>query len=302
MGGDRATLTPGRHVVENCRIHAFGRLDRTYTPAIQLEGVGHRVAHNLMYDCPSSVLRVEGNDHVIEYNEVRDAVQESDDQGAMELFLNPTYRGVVFRYNLFVDVGKTGTEKAVHGQAAIRLDDAISGVEVYGNVFVRSANGHFGAVQLNSGRDNVIDNNLFIACRQGVSGGYHAGNVVWQWLRDGQVPPDFHLDERYLTRYPELAFLLAEPGINHLWRNVFCDCGRPIAGREESFARLASVTLAGAAAAELQAAVDARSVWPAIPALAAAGFCPLPLAHIGLYADEFCAPATTGRPDCRAAD
>jgi hypothetical protein len=36
-------------------------------------------------------------------------VQESDDQGAMELFGNPTYRGVVFRYNRFDNCGKTGT-------------------------------------------------------------------------------------------------------------------------------------------------------------------------------------------------
>jgi len=110
IGGDRRTLTPGGHFVENCRIHDFGRIDRTYTPAIQLEGVGHRVAHNLLYDCPSSVLRIEGNDHLIEYNEVHRSVRESDDQGSMELFYNPTYRGVIFRYNLFHHNGKTGKE------------------------------------------------------------------------------------------------------------------------------------------------------------------------------------------------
>ena len=88
IGGDRATLTPGGHLVENCRIHDFGRIDRTYTPAIQLEGVGHRVAHNLMYDGPSSAMRIEGNDHLIEFNEVHSMVRESDDQGAMELFRN----------------------------------------------------------------------------------------------------------------------------------------------------------------------------------------------------------------------
>ena len=47
IGGDRETLTPGRHFVENCRIHDFGRIDRTYTPAVQLEGVGNRVVHEL---------------------------------------------------------------------------------------------------------------------------------------------------------------------------------------------------------------------------------------------------------------
>ncbi len=225
IGGDRATLTPGGHIVENCRIHEFGRIDRTYTPAIQLEGVGHRVAHNLMYNGPSSAMRIEGNDHLIEFNEVHSMVQESDDQGAMELFRNPTYRGVIFRHNYLHDIGKTGTEASVHGQAAIRFDDAISGMLVYGNVFCRCANGNFGAIQMNSGRDNLIDNNAFIDCKQGISGGWRRGNSVWTALRDGQRPAGFYQNKLYLSRYPQIATMLVEPGINHLWRNVFYKCG-----------------------------------------------------------------------------
>lgn len=37
-GGDRTTLTPGAHFVENCHIHDFSRLDRTYTPAVWTPG------------------------------------------------------------------------------------------------------------------------------------------------------------------------------------------------------------------------------------------------------------------------
>lgn len=226
IGGDRATLTPGGHLVENCRIHNFGRIDRTYTPAIQLEGVGHRIAHNLMFNGPSSAMRIEGNDHLIEFNEVHSMVQESDDQGAMELFRNPTYRGVVFRHNYFHNIGKTGTEASVHGQAAIRFDDAISGMLVYGNVFYRCANGNFGAVQMNSGRDNLMDNNIFIDCKQGISGGWYPGNNVWKMLRDGRKTAGFYLDGLYLIRYPKIATMLDDPGINHVWRNVFYRCGK----------------------------------------------------------------------------
>jgi parallel beta-helix repeat protein len=225
IGGDRATLTPGSHLVENCRIYNFGRIDRTYTPAIQLEGVGHRVAHNLMYYGPSSAMRIEGNDHLIELNEVHSMVQESDDQGAMELFRNPTYRGLIFRYNYFHNIGKTGDEAAVHGQAAVRFDDAISGMLVYGNVFYRCANGNFGAIQMNGGRDNLIDNNIFIDCKQGISGGWYRGNGVWTLLREGQNPAGFYQNELYLSRYPKIATMLDDPGINYLWRNVFYRCG-----------------------------------------------------------------------------
>ncbi len=226
IGGDRETLKPGGHVVENCRIYDFGRIDRTYTPAIQLEGVGNRVAHNLMYNGPSSAMRIEGNDHLMEFNEVHSMVRESDDQGAMELFGNPTYRGVVFRHNYYHNIGKTGSEKAVHGQAAVRFDDAISGMLVYGNVFYRCANGNFGAVQMNGGRDNVIDNNLFVDCKQGISGGWYRNNGIWRALREGRKPRGCIMNELYLQRYPQIVSMLREPGINHLWRNVFYRCGR----------------------------------------------------------------------------
>ena len=225
IGGDRATLTPGRHFVENCRLHGFGRIDRTYTPAIQLEGVGHRVAHNLMYDGPSSVMRIEGNDHVIEYNEVFNAVTESDDQGGMELFANPTYRGVVFRHNRFTNCGKAGAGASVHGQAAIRLDDAISGMLVYGNVFVRSANGHVGAVQINSGRDNVIDNNLFIDCRQAVSGG--SREYVRALLRVATLDLRLSTPVESIRRLPNEVRVRTARGDVERYDHVFLACHAP---------------------------------------------------------------------------
>jgi hypothetical protein len=285
IGGDRETLTPGRHFIENCRIHGFGRIDRTYTPAIQLEGVGLRVAHNLMYDCPSSAMRIEGNDHLIEYNEVHSAVQESDDQGGMELYMNTTHRGVVFRYNKFHDLGKTGGETAVHGQAAIRLDDAISGLHLYGNLFIRCANGNFGAVQMNSGRDNVIENNMFVDCRQAISGGWNRSNNVWQWLRDGETPDNFYFNDLYLSRYPQLAGLQEEPGINHVWRNLFYQCGATASGNADFL----DLRDNGSYADQDPGFVDASQGDYRLRAdapLLATGFMALPVEHMGLYADD----------------
>lgn len=307
IGGDRETLTPGRHFVENCRIHSFGRIDRTYTPAVQLEGVGNRVAHNLMYDGPSSAMRIEGNDHVIEFNDVHSAVRESDDQGAMELFLNATHRGVVFRHNRFRHVGKTGAEAAVHGQAAIRLDDAISGIQVYGNLFVRSANGRFGAVQMNSGRDNVIDNNLFVDCRQGVSGGWNPGNTVWRMLRDGEEPAGFYRSELYLSRYPEIVHMLEAPGINHLWRNVFYRCGQATTGNPDYLDLLANGVFEEDDPGFVDAAHEDFRLRVDAPLFARVGFRPIPVEEIGLYEDEFRAtwPVHTTPvclPDWRGAD
>ncbi|MBN2450687.1 MAG: right-handed parallel beta-helix repeat-containing protein [Lentisphaeria bacterium] len=287
IGGDRASLTPGEHFVENCRIHFFGRIDRTYTPAVQLEGVGNRVAHNLMYNCPSSVMRIEGNDHIIEFNDVHSAVRESDDQGAMELFRNATYRGVVFRHNRFLNVGKTGSEAAVHGQAGIRLDDAISGILIYGNLFVRSANGRFGAIQMNSGRDNVIDNNLFVDCKQGISGGWNPGNSVWRMLREGSKPADFHTGELHLERYPELAHMLEEPGINHLWRNVFYRCGPIATGNRAYLDLMENAVFEEQNPGFVDPDRNDFRLRPDAPLQATVGFRPIPLEMIGLYEDTY---------------
>ncbi|MCK5803056.1 MAG: right-handed parallel beta-helix repeat-containing protein, partial [Lentisphaeria bacterium] len=293
-GGGRETLTPGSHLVENCHIHDFGRIDRTYTPGIQLEGVGHRVAHNLMHHCPSSVMRIEGNDHLMEFNEVHSAVQESDDQGAMELFANATYRGVVFRHNYFHHVGKTGSGAAVHGQAGIRFDDAISGMLVYGNVFQRSANGHFGAIQMNSGRDNVMDNNLFVDCKQGISGGWNAGNSVWRRLRDGVKMNNFHMNDLYLSRYPKIATMLEAPGINHVWRNVFYRCGT-LATRRNGLDLLGNGEFENTDPGFLDAEKGDFRLRENAPLFDSVGFKPIPFKEIGLYNSPYRAtwPVTT---------
>lgn len=286
-GGDRATLTPGNHVVANCEMHDFGRIDRTYTPGVQLDGVGNRVTHNSFHNCPSTAVHVAGNDHLIEYNEVRDAVLESDDQGAMELFGNPTFRGVVFRYNLFADIGSKDKRQLAHDQAGIRFDDVISGMLVYGNVFYRAATGKFGAVQINSGRDNLMDNNLFVDCAVGVSGGFRATNKYWVTLKEGGKSPDCILTELYLKRYPELNGMLDEPAVNRASRNIFIHCARDFTGSKTLLELLSNTNvpagipnLENATASELQIDSDA-------PVAVATGFRPIPMDQIGRYPDPW---------------
>ncbi|MFZ4397339.1 MAG: sugar-binding protein, partial [Kiritimatiellia bacterium] len=284
-GGDRETLKPGRHFVENCRIHDFGRIDRTYTPAVALGGVGNRVAHNLMYDCPTSVIGLGGNDHIIEFNDVRNAVRESDDQGGLDMFGNPTFRGLVFRYNRFTDIGRAGAGEMANGQAAIRTDDAISGVLIYGNVFVRASRGRFGAVQMNAGRDNIVANNLFIDCTRGISGGWSSINWCWQAIRDNKHDPGIMTSALYLSRYPAIATMMTAPGKNFIWRNVFFRSG----GAED----LINMDLAENAdygSRDPGFADAAHADWrlkPTAKPYADIGFRPIPMDAIGLYQDAY---------------
>jgi len=158
-GGDRKTLTPGGHFIENCHIYDFTRIDRVYAPAVHLDGVGNRIAHNLMHDSPHHAMRVEGYEHAIEWNEIHSVVYESDDQAGIDMFGNPAVRGNVIRHNFWHHIGSGHN---VAGQAGIRLDDYISGVLVYGNVFYRCAGGASVPFRSTAARTIWVDNNLFV--------------------------------------------------------------------------------------------------------------------------------------------
>jgi len=270
VGGDRKTLTPGGHFVENCDIHDFSRLDRTYTPAVQIEGAGNRIAHCHLHGAPHHAIRLEGNDHVIEYNEIDHVVLEADDQGGFDEWADPSYRGNVLRYNDWHDIGSGLT---ANGQAGIRLDDAISGTLIYGNVFARCAGGTFGGVQMNGGKDNWIDNNLFVDCPIAVSGGFWGAGGWQNFLRRSDTiqkttkAVDVH-GPPYSTRYPELARLESGDGVNHVWRNTVVNSRRFLSGN----------------AAALDAADNFLTGGPARPApLSWTGFAPIPVSQMGLY-------------------
>ncbi|UCF04058.1 MAG: right-handed parallel beta-helix repeat-containing protein, partial [bacterium] len=216
-GGDRQTLTSGRHYVENCRIFNISRLRRTYAPAVHLDGCGNRIAHNLFENIPSSALRIEGNDHLIELNIIRNVVRESDDQGGLDMFGNPLYRGVVIRWNRWSDIGG-GTE---HGAAGVRLDDMISGVAVYGNVFERCGAVNFGGVQIHGGKENLVEGNIFIDCFAGIS------FSRWdekRWLEsiEGFLPQAGK--PPYSIRYPDLTDLKTNANVNFIFRNILAQC------------------------------------------------------------------------------
>ncbi|MCX7045411.1 MAG: right-handed parallel beta-helix repeat-containing protein [Candidatus Sumerlaeota bacterium] len=281
-GGNRTTLERADFLIENCHLHHFGRIDRTYTPAIQAEGAGMRFAHNLMNECPSSAIRADGNDMLFEYNETHSVVRESDDQGGMETFGNPSFRGMVFRYNRYENIGAAGA--MVHGQAAIRFDDAISGMLVYGNIFIRSANGNFGAIQINSGRDNVMDNNIFVDCKQGISGGWNKGNKVWSDAERG-VRPDIIRSSLYLQRYPEMARMLDGNGRNFAWRMALIDCGTPIT-RKGGFETLALRSWTSKDPGIAALAVNQWNLAADSELALRLGLRPIPVAEIGLYPDR----------------
>jgi hypothetical protein len=224
-GSSRETLEKSEFLIDNCHIHHLSRIDHTYTPGIWVDGVGTQIMHCKIHDIASSAMRINGNDHIIEYNEIFHVVTESDDQGAIDMWGDPTYRGNVFRYNYIYDVGPYNHDElnAHCGRAGIRFDDAISGNLVYCNVFKNCAGGLFGAIQIHGGKENLIWNNLFYQCSSGIS------FTPWShdhWKNYTKKSLDFFEKNRflYITSYPELVRFNEDMNRNSVIQNIFMEC------------------------------------------------------------------------------
>ena len=134
-GGSRASLTPGRNFVSNCRIRRVARTNWTYHPAINFTGgCGNVASHNLIEDLPHAAILFSGNNHRIEYNEIRRVCLLTSDAGAIYSGRDWGYRGNVIRYNFIHHI-----HSAMEGQGTqgVYLDDCMSSAEVVGNVFYR---------------------------------------------------------------------------------------------------------------------------------------------------------------------
>ena len=220
-GGDRKALSASGHYCENNHIRKFGRIFRTYRPAVSVSGVGVRVTHNLIHDGPHNAIQLSGNDHLIEYNEIHNVCYETGDVGAFYMGRDWTARGTVIRHNYFHDIHGPG----LHGAMAVYLDDSASGITIYGNVFYRAGRAAF----IGGGRDNRIENNIFVECNPSV----HVDARGLGWMRY-HVDKDGILPERlaampyklppWSNRFPELVNILQDsPGApkgNRIKRNI----------------------------------------------------------------------------------
>jgi hypothetical protein len=285
-GGDRQTLTPSRFNVENNHVHAYARRKRTYRPAILVNGVGSRIAHNLINDGPHMALMAEGNDHLIEYNEIHNVVYESGDAGAYYVGRDWTMRGVVLRYNYWHDIVGIGE----HGGMTVYLDDQHCGHTIHGNLFVRCSNAAF----LGGGDDNIVTNNVFIDCRTAAHLDNRGGGSIEETLlRTLDAMP--YQNALWRERYPLLAIVLDDdphvPKRNVFARNI--SAGGIWDDIDESTRHLQTIDANlvfddDPEWVTLQHDTDGRPLTLAFKSPAAVdsiGFTSLPLAKMGLYQD-----------------
>jgi len=245
--GNKETLVSSGSIIENCRISDLSRIDRTYTPAILLEGVGIKVRNCLFSDIPSSAIRLEGNDMLIELNEFTKCVVESDDQGAIDVWGNPLYRGNVIRWNYFHDIGIPD----LHMAAGIRLDDAICGFGIYENIFLRSSNNQFGGIQIHGGKDNFIEGNIFADCHAAISQTAW-GQKGWEAALTDTAKPMYKALKKYnwrselwQNRYPALKNLFVDSDRNYAIDNQAINAKSIIIRKSNMLETLNNVILSG---------------------------------------------------------
>ena len=225
VGGDRKALTPAGHFAENNHIHHFGRWDRMYRPGLFLSGVGLRASHNLIHDAPHSAILFGGNDHLFEYNEIHNVCNESHDCGAIYAGRSWTLRGHVIRFNYLHHLcGKDGGP--CNG---IYLDDLFSSATVQGNILYQA----FRPVFIGGGRDNLIENNVFVDCPRAMHVdaralgwcGPHADGRIKEAREKGTIAGVRYKVPPFSTRYPSLVNILDEdpksPRGNVVRRNIF---------------------------------------------------------------------------------
>jgi hypothetical protein len=202
-GGDRKTLARGEHAVENCDIHHYARMQKTYKPAVHLGGVGNRVSHCLIHDAPHQGIAYAGNDHVIEYCDFTRIAQETGDVGATYTMGDWTYMGHEFRYNYFHGIHGPGNL----GCFTIYPDLPCGGIHLHGNVFCDVDQ----VFHANSGRGMVIENNLFFRCSRGFSFLPWSDASMFQeggaWRMVENLKAVNYDQPPYSTRYPVLQRL-----------------------------------------------------------------------------------------------
>lgn len=233
-GGNRLTLEKGNNRVENCRIHDFNRLDRSYKAGVNIDGVGNVIRNNEIYNCPGSAILLHGNDHLVEKNNIHHAVTDGDDMGAIYYGRDPSEFGNKVRYNFFHHLGND------HGYlVAVYHDDGACGMEVSGNVFYKAGQR---ASLIGGGNDNVYRNNIFIDCSVAI----HLDNRLQGWAKSFVNRNDLfekrllavnYQQPPYTTAYPTLKNYFDDkaglPKRNYIETNVFVNTKMITDGKAE---------------------------------------------------------------------
>lgn len=147
--------------IDNNYIHHIGRVHRAVV-AVEIQGVGVRVSHNLIHDCSRTGIYIRGNKHVVEYNHIRHVNIETSDAAAINMCdRDLSHHDTVIRYNKIHDVLGlhlvNGKWEPRHFTFGIYLDDFTAGVDIIGNLIYRTPRG---GIFIHGNQDVRVMNNV----------------------------------------------------------------------------------------------------------------------------------------------
>ena len=236
-GGDEKTRTPAGNVADNNYIHHVGEFYRQGV-GVSVHGVGNRVSRNLIHDGPRWGIGFGGNDHIIELNHIRHVSLQTEDTGAI---YGGSYNwlsahGIVIRHNYIHDMIGFGRHRTTKQWASryfcwgIYLDWTPNGITVHGNIVARVPRA---CMMVHDGRDNLIENNIFVDGEQAQVeySGWTTQTGFWTrridaWIKKYESvadQPAWHREGRIL-RDPRTAALPDGRTMHHnvLRRNILC--------------------------------------------------------------------------------
>ena len=150
-------LTPMNNFVDNCEINDYSRIRATYSPGVQMGGVGDVLRNSKFYNADHYAVAVGGRDVLIENNEFTNVLRTADDSGVIYRSFGKEKRGVVVRNNYFHDINSSSSK--AHDIGMVYPDDTASEWTVDQNLVV-NISGRL--MRSNGGDSHTVTNNIAI--------------------------------------------------------------------------------------------------------------------------------------------
>ena len=232
-GGDIIKLKASGNLIKNNYFNNFGSIIKTYSPAINVGGVGTLTINNLIEDGAGNAVTMSGNNHVFEKNEIRNVCKECADCGAFYAGRSWAWRGNTIKNNNFHDISGYGLKKvdvanniieyssdlSTDTVEGIYLDDGLSGFNIIGNIF---KNAGTVAILIGGGRDNLLKNNIIMTEFYGIYLHNRGDSLIRLKLADTLYKSPYRNNE-WISAYPNLTtpiYHITWPENNTITNNI----------------------------------------------------------------------------------
>lgn len=190
------------------------------------------VRNNRIEDAPHSAIWLQGNEHLIEANDIFNVCYETSDAGAIYMGRDLSEQGNKIWANRIRNVKSNVNSPQSNFAAAIYLDDFASGTSVQNNIIESCDRG----ILVGGGRDNFIKNNAM----RDVAVGIHvdARGLSWanqlfdEWGLINRLNAKPYTNDVWKRVYPWLAVIMNDhpkaPKRNLIYGNAYESSGDPI--------------------------------------------------------------------------